>query len=224
MKTTLIITLTLVSLICGCIPQSKIVINSEKKSLTKGITRLAIINNQLIIHGSGLSGTKSIKIHGTSLDETFTIESASNTQIVANATRAISIGANQIFDLIISNATASATFPISITLDNGSVTAPKLAAMGASVGQVLQFNGTTWVPTNISSGQLYMGTWNATTDSPDISASSPQAGEYYIVTTAGTQNLGSGAALYSIGDWVIYNGSNWDKISPSNNTVASFKG
>lgn len=224
MKTNIIIVITMFSLMFGCLPQSKIVVVTNKKILAKSISTLAIINNQLIINGNGLDGTQTIKIQGTSFDESFTVESASNTQIVANAQRAISIGANQVFDLIISNASASATFPITITLDNGSVTAPKLASMGAGVGQVLQYNGTSWVPASISTGQLYMGTWNASTDTPDITASSPQAGEYYIVTTTGTQNLGGGAVVYSIGDWVIYNGSTWDKIAISNNTVASFNG
>jgi hypothetical protein len=216
--------LLLCQILFGCIPGSKIVVNSEKKNTTLNISTIAVLNNQLIINGVGLKGVSSLKLKNATTDQIFSIESTTNNKIVANAQAAIAIGLNQAFDLIINSAAGAATFPITFTLSDGSITAAKLSTMGASIGEVLKFNGTSWVPSPLPSGQLYMGSWNASINNPDVNAVSPQAGDYYIVTIAGTQNIGSGSTAYAVGDWIMYNGTTWDKIDNSTNVVGSFKG
>lgn len=57
----------------------------------------------------------------------------------------------------------------------------------------------------------YKGTWNAQTNSPLLSDSSGAKGEYYIVSASGTSSLG-GISLWETGDWVIHNGSVWQKM------------
>jgi hypothetical protein len=42
-------------------------------------------------------------------------------------------------------------------LANGAVTAAKLNQMGASSGQVMQWNGTAWVPVNVPTGTIKAG-------------------------------------------------------------------
>jgi hypothetical protein len=59
----------------------------------------------------------------------------------------------------------------------------------------------------------YKGAWNANTNTPTLSAGTGTYGDEYIVSTAGTQDLGEGSIAYAIGDRVIYNGSIWQRIS-----------
>ncbi|WPU64939.1 tail fiber domain-containing protein [Peredibacter starrii] len=187
------------------------------------ITQVKVQNNQLIVTGKNLENVSLAKVEG-STNHTFEIESKSSSQIVLNAKSALSFLVGQTFNLIVSNAQAAATFPISFDLQNGQVTAAKLHHMGASAGQVLQFNGTTWAPANAASSQVYAGTYNATTDSPNIVAAGGSVGTYYIVTTAGTQDLGTGAITFAVGDWVIFNGTSWEKVAIGGNTVSNFNG
>lgn len=69
----------------------------------------------------------------------------------------------------------------------------------------------------------YLGTWNASTNTPTLANGTGNAGDVYIVSVAGTQNLGAGNITFAAGDWVIYNGSVWEK-SVNSNAVASVNG
>lgn len=69
----------------------------------------------------------------------------------------------------------------------------------------------------------YKGVWNANTNSPSLSDASGNAGDVYLVTTAGTQDLGSGSQTFAVGDWVVYSGSIWQK-SINSNAVVSVNG
>lgn len=69
----------------------------------------------------------------------------------------------------------------------------------------------------------YEGVWNATTNSPTLADGVGDTGSLYRVGTAGTQNLGSGAISFSVGDYVIYNGTTWEK-SDTTDAVASVNG
>jgi hypothetical protein len=62
-----------------------------------------------------------------------------------------------------------------------------------------------------SSLMEYKGTWNASTNSPALVDGTGDVGDVYKVSTAGTQDLGSGNIVFSAGDWVIYNGTIWEK-------------
>jgi hypothetical protein len=102
------------------------------------------------------------------------------------------------------------------------VTAAKLHPMGASNDQFLRFNGTSWAPASISSGLNYMGTWDASTNTPHISDTEGSNGHYYIVSIAGSQNLGSGTISFDVGDWAIHNGTAFQKINNSNDVNSVF--
>lgn len=201
----------------GFIHQDKILTGSPV------VTAVSVSNNQFIINGSNLQDVTQAKLQGSS-NHTFDIESKSQNQIVLNARSALSLLVSGTFDFLISNASGAATFPVTFTLNDGQVTAAKLSNMSATAGQVLRFDGTNWGPASISSSQIYSGTYNATTDTPDIVSVGGPAGTFYIVSTAGTQNLGTGPITFAVGDWVIFDGSSWSKVPLSGNTVTSFNG
>jgi hypothetical protein len=70
-------------------------------------------------------------------------------------------------------------------------------------------------------GISYQGTWNAATNTPTLADGTGSGGDEYAVIAAGTQNLGSGAITFAVGDFVIYNGTIWQKI-PGGSGVTSF--
>lgn len=74
-----------------------------------------------------------------------------------------------------------------------------------------------------SAVMTYEGVWNASTNSPSLADGIGDAGQVYRVGTAGTQNLGSGAITFDVGDYVIYNGTIWEK-SDTTDAVASVNG
>ncbi len=70
---------------------------------------------------------------------------------------------------------------------------------------------------------LYLGNWNASTNTPTLTDGTGVNGDLYRVSVAGTQNLGSGSQSFFVGDFVIYNGSIWQK-SPGADGVISVNG
>jgi len=58
---------------------------------------------------------------------------------------------------------------------------------------------------------VYQGSWNANTNTPTLTSSVGTKGNYYVVSVAGTTNL-DGIALWSVGDWAVFNGSTWQKV------------
>ena len=62
------------------------------------------------------------------------------------------------------------------------------------------------------SGESFKGTWNASTNTPTLADGTGANGDFYLVSVAGTQNLGSGSISFTVGDQVIYNGTIWQKI------------
>ena len=57
------------------------------------------------------------------------------------------------------------------------------------------------------------GTWNASTNTPTLADGTGDTGDTYIVSVAGTQNLGSGDIQFFVNDRVIYNGSIWQRFA-----------
>jgi hypothetical protein len=82
-------------------------------------------------------------------------------------------------------------------------------------GKFLTTDGSvlSWAP--IVGGLSYQGTWNASTNSPALASGVGTNGHYYVVSTAGSTNL-DGITDWQIGDWVIFNGTSWQKIDQTN--------
>jgi hypothetical protein len=137
------------------------------------------------------------------------------------------------WDTAYNNSIASASFNTTdgvITLtqvDLGTITVDidgrfiNLAEKGAANGvATLDSSGklpTAQLPTSVLT---YQGTWDASSNTPTLADGTGTAGNFYIVSTGGTQDLGSGNITFAAGDWVIYNGSIWEKSSNSSAVVS----
>jgi len=66
----------------------------------------------------------------------------------------------------------------------------------------------------------FKGSWNADTNTPTLADGTGNSGDVYIVSVAGTQDLGSGSIDFAEGDWVLYNGTIWEKSINSNKVVS----
>ncbi len=81
------------------------------------------------------------------------------------------------------------------------------------------------------SAMEYKGQWNAEDNTPSLADGTGTKGDFYVVSVAGTQDLGSGSIQFFVNDRVIYNGSAWSRLSagdvktvnsvlPSNGNIA----
>src|SRR5206468_22340 len=99
-----------------------------------------------------------------------------------------------------------------------------LTQKGAANG-VASLDSSGHVPT----GQLpidvmeYQGAWNASINSPTLADGTGNTGDTYRVSTGGTRNLGSGAITFAAGDFIVYSGTVWQRVSGSN-AVSSVAG
>lgn len=86
-----------------------------------------------------------------------------------------------------------------------------------------RFGGGSWDPFESSDGAVtYQGTWNAATNSPTIPpAASSNKGDYRRVAVAGTSNV-DGIASWNIGDWIISDGTRWDRLDTSSPVQSVF--
>ena len=74
-----------------------------------------------------------------------------------------------------------------------------------------------------SSIMEYQGTYNASTNSPSLANGTGNTGDVYRVSVAGSRDFGAGAISFEVGDYVIYNGSVWEK-SDTTDSVATVNG
>jgi len=86
-------------------------------------------------------------------------------------------------------------------------------------GKYLTTNGTTTSWGSVTGGLSYQGTWNASTNSPTLTSSVGTQNNYYIVGTSGSTNL-NGITDWVVGDWLIFNGSVWQKIDTTDLVVS----
>lgn len=69
---------------------------------------------------------------------------------------------------------------------------------------------------DIVSGVVYQGTWNASTNTPTLTSSVGTQGYYYVVNVAGTTDL-NGITDWEVGDWAIFNGTVYQKVDNTDN-------
>jgi hypothetical protein len=84
-----------------------------------------------------------------------------------------------------------------------------------NAGKVLTTDGTDLSWDFVAGGLDYQGTWNANTNTPTLASGVGVNGYYYITATAGSTNL-DGITDWQIGDWLLFNGTVWQKIDQSN--------
>lgn len=82
---------------------------------------------------------------------------------------------------------------------------------------------TSQIPDAALGGPKFIGTWDASTNTPTLSdggaTTSPDQGDYYRVSVAGTTTL-DGENDWGIGDWVIFDGTQWAKIDNSESVTS----
>ena len=66
--------------------------------------------------------------------------------------------------------------------------------------------------TNALGALNYKGTWNASSNTPTLSDGTGAKGDYYVVSTAGTQTFGGVQLFFGTGDWIAYNGAVWQRV------------
>jgi hypothetical protein len=66
--------------------------------------------------------------------------------------------------------------------------------------------------TNALGALNYKGTWNASTNNPTLADGTGAKGDYYVVSTSGTQTFGGVQLFFGIGDWIVYNGAVWQRV------------
>lgn len=70
---------------------------------------------------------------------------------------------------------------------------------------------------------IYKGMWNPSTNTPTLSDASGTVGWVYKTNAAGTANLGSGNQTFFNGDFLIHNGTKWER-SAGTDAVVSVNG
>lgn len=60
-----------------------------------------------------------------------------------------------------------------------------------------------------TSASNYKGTWDASTNTPTLVNGVGEAGDYYIVSVAGTVDFGDGDITFAVNDYVVYTGTSW---------------
>jgi hypothetical protein len=94
-----------------------------------------------------------------------------------------------------------------------------IPSQSGNAGKFLTTNGSALSWGSVAGGLSYQGTWNATTNTPTLTSSVGTSGYYYVVATAGSTDL-NGITDWQIGDWLIFNGSAWQKIDQTNLVVS----
>ena len=90
-----------------------------------------------------------------------------------------------------------------------------IPSQAGQAGKFLTTDGSILSWASVAGGLSYQGTWNASTNSPSLASGVGTNGYYYIVATAGSTNL-DGITDWQIGDWLLFNGTAWQKIDQSN--------
>lgn len=63
----------------------------------------------------------------------------------------------------------------------------------------------------------YLGVWDASTNTPNLTSGVGQRGGYYIVSVAGSTDL-DGLTDWDVGDWAVFNGTQWQRIDVADNS------
>lgn len=97
-----------------------------------------------------------------------------------------------------------------------------IAVYDSSTSSVRKISRSDWLQGVIGALQ-YQGTWDASTNTPALADNTGASGEIYAVSAGATRDLGSGNINFIAGDFVIHNGSAWQR-APSGSNVASVFG
>jgi hypothetical protein len=123
-------------------------------------------------------------------------------------------------------ATASGPGAASVTLTNSAVTGKVLTGLtvaGSSVvatDSILTAFGKLQGQVNdLIGGLQYQGTWNASTNTPNITSGVGTDGHFYIVSVAGNTTI-DGVSGWQVGDWIVFHSPAWQKVDNTESVVS----
>ncbi len=104
------------------------------------------------------------------------------------------------------------------TFNNKQSTSQKGAASGYAPLDANQKVPSANLPDSIVGAVSYQGTWNAQNNNPALPTPTTVQGHYYVTEVPGTYL----SNVYSVGDWVISNGTVWEKVDNTQNVNSVF--
>ncbi|MGZ3790207.1 MAG: beta strand repeat-containing protein [Bacteriovorax sp.] len=199
-------------LLSGCIAKNEVEVTLKNPNKTPAtgalnvtVSNVQVVNHQIIITGTNLNAVSNFNIKESGSTTNLQIESQSSTSIVANTISNVTFAAGKVFDFIFSNANAASSFTVNFSLCDSTMGGKGFnCSITPNDKEVLSYDAVSgkWKPRAVN-GLSYQGAWDASTALP----SSTMAGDYFIVSVA------SGA--YSVGDWIVFNGTTFDRINNS---------
>jgi hypothetical protein len=209
---------TLTNIANTSLVNSAVTFNGQTLSLGQSGTITAVNPNALTI-GTGLNGASydgstpvTVSIANTTVTPA-SYGSASNTltatvnaqgQLTALAATPIAISNTQVSGLGTASVLNAATALGVATLDAG--------------GKV----PLSQIPQSIQGGMIYQGSWDANTNTPTLVSGTGSKGHYYVVAVGGSTTI-DGISDWLPGDWIIFNGTVWEKID-NTDSVTSVNG
>ena len=213
------------------------------KSSRASVTQVKLVNDQIVIFGADLDGVVKAKVSQSGSNSTLSIISQSASELILSSSAKVALALNTLMSLTLEDAYGATVVEVTFNLPDssvstdkigdaqitsakiadGAITAVKLSQMSAGVGQLLRWNGTSWVASDLDA-LTYAGTWDASIGGDPNPAA--VGGEYYIVSADGVADPGDGnSRTWAQGDWIVFNDntSSWDQISNSSD-VTSFEG
>jgi hypothetical protein len=198
-------------ILSGCLTERQI--NSKsKKSLESGnkplpvtVTSVEVVNHQVVIKGTNLSGITKFLIKEGAVSKTLEIESQSSNQLIANTMSDVTFAAGKMLDFILSNAEAASTFTVNFSLCDSTLGGKGFnCSLTPNDKDVLSYDANTgkWKPRAIN-GLSYQGTWDANDPMPSTASS----GDYFIVSDSD--------GTYNVGDWIVFNGTTFEHVKNS---------
>jgi len=183
--------------------------NSTASAWEPAAASTTTVVNDLTTGGttSALSAEMGKTLDTNKADKTLTISTPSNSGLSGGG----DLSANRSLSLDVNNLTTTSA-----------ITNSNLVAIydGSSMKNITRDN----FLSGITGALIYQGTWNAGSNSPDITSVTTK-GYYYVANTAGTQTLSGSSVTFAVGDWAIYNGTKWEKLTNSTTVgVTQFNG
>jgi len=80
------------------------------------------------------------------------------------------------------------------------------------------------LPSSLAGALDYKGTYDASTNTPAITDAGGAIRQYYVVSTPGTQDFGSGSISLGSGDFLIHDGAKFDHVSTQGAGIESVQG
>jgi hypothetical protein len=191
----------------------------NKDSLLTSVSTASLVNGNTLFW-NGTNWTNS------SFSGDFTTTNAGVATLATVNSNTGSFGSGTSVPILTVNAKGQVTAVSSSSITPAGIGAVATTAVGAANGVASLDSGgkvpTAQLPESVLGAMSYQGTWNATTNSPSIpSAASGNKGYYYKVSVAGTTSV-DGTTDWQVGDWIVSNGTSWDKIDNSELVTSVF--